>query len=517
MRGQDCKGSKKNALKIQALGLHEKAKSLMGRYQTEKGSHGKINKKKDAEEDEIYRPDQDSDIDEHEHDSSFEGTRIKETLSNQGSNSNRKKIFKMKRARKAIAMAMAYKKRQQNLEPISSAIKTNDAAAQQPTETTLGLSNGIEKSRRGPTMCYKVHGRTEDERLEITLNKHGQPVGPDDDTCNEFISFLGTRKENKHYIVPVKAKRWVLQAIGAAWRRYKCYLKRVHFHKYDNDKMRLMDPPKRVPKTMFKELLKIWNDEKYEEQCMQNKANRLVGKEKNIMHTSGPKSFASVRYKWKKDRKTTQNPTLAQMFIETRKEKLTKRKPGDLRDKLINELQDSEKDVDSVISTIIGSNNKKKSHINLYGRSVSSTQLKKKALMKEVEEKHAREVEALQKNYEDKRQQDRREMANGLSFFFSQLQQQNPQMSFDLSMFGSLFLESQTEKDGNTAGMLRLQPSASTSKGVNSMENEQDEEDDSEVEGGGDVVNYSANFVTDTVFRTFEDAVKWEDAVAINL
>uniref|UniRef100_A0A803N561 Uncharacterized protein n=1 Tax=Chenopodium quinoa TaxID=63459 RepID=A0A803N561_CHEQI len=152
------------------------------------------------------------------------------------------------------------------------------------------------------------------------------------------------------------------------------------------------------------------------------------------------------------------------MFIETRKEKLTKRKPGDLRDKLINELQDSEKDVDSVISTIIGSNNKKKSHINLYGRSVSSTQLKKKALMKEVEEKHAREVEALQKNYEDKRQQDRREMANGLSFFFSQLQQQNPQMSFDLSMFGSLFLESQTEKDGNTAGMLRLQPSASTSK-----------------------------------------------------
>uniref|UniRef100_A0A803NA73 Uncharacterized protein n=1 Tax=Chenopodium quinoa TaxID=63459 RepID=A0A803NA73_CHEQI len=152
------------------------------------------------------------------------------------------------------------------------------------------------------------------------------------------------------------------------------------------------------------------------------------------------------------------------MFIETRKEKLTKRKPGDLRDKLINELQDSEKDVDSVISTIIDSDNKKKSQINLYGRGVSSTQLKKKALMKEVEDKHTREVEALQKDYEDKRQQDRREMANGLSSFFSQLQQQNPQISFDLSMFGSLFLESQSEKDGNTTGMLRLHSSASTSK-----------------------------------------------------
>ncbi|XP_021773535.1 uncharacterized protein LOC110737485 [Chenopodium quinoa] len=42
-------------------------------------------------------------------------------------------------------------------------------------------------------------------------------------------------------------------------------------------------------------------------------------------------------------------------------------------------------------------------------------------------------------------------------------------------------------------------------------------ESDSEVEGGGDVVNYSAHFVKDMVFRTFEDAVKWADAVAINL
>ncbi|XP_021746818.1 uncharacterized protein LOC110712652 isoform X2 [Chenopodium quinoa] len=154
---------------------------------------------------------------------------------------------------------------------------------------------------------------------------------------------------------------------------------------------------------MFQDLLKIWNDDKYEERCMQNKANRLVGKERNIMHTSGPKSFARVRYKW-------------------------------------NELEkvDSKKEVESVISTIIGNNNKK-------------------ALIKEVEENHALEVQALQKDYEDKRKQDRREIANGLSSIISQLQQQNPQMSFDLSMFGSLFLDSQCDKDDNTTQMLRLQ------------------------------------------------------------
>ncbi|XP_021724913.1 uncharacterized protein LOC110692224 [Chenopodium quinoa] len=43
------------------------------------------------------------------------------------------------------------------------------------------------------------------------------------------------------------------------------------------------------------------------------------------------------------------------------------------------------------------------------------------ALMKEVEKKHDKEVEAMQRNYEDKRQQDRRDMTNGLRSFFSQL------------------------------------------------------------------------------------------------
>lgn len=57
-----------------------------------------------------------------------------------------------------------------------------------------------------------------------------------------------------------------------------------------------------------------------------------------------------------------------------------------------------------MISTIIGSDNKKKYRLNFHGRGVSSTQLKQKALMKEAEEKHAQEVQALQKDYEDKRQ-----------------------------------------------------------------------------------------------------------------
>ncbi|KAL2900432.1 Ketol-acid reductoisomerase mitochondrial, partial [Bienertia sinuspersici] len=259
----------------------------------------------------------------------------------------------------------------------------------------------------------------------------------------------------------IHAKKWVLQTIGSAWRRYKCALKRIHFQQYDNDKMRMLKRPKRVPKTMFKDLLKIWNDPKYEERCKKNKANRQVGKEKNFMHTSGPRSFARVRFKWKNNTRSKSSSNAH----SNSKGKLTKRKPGDLRDKLINELQelDSEKDVDTVILNIIGSNNKK-CRLNLHGRGVSSTQLKQRDIMKKVEEKHAKEVEAIQKDYEDKRQQDRMDIANGLRSFFSQFQQQNPHMYFDLSMFGSLLLDGHSEKDTNPLGLLQLHSSNSTSK-----------------------------------------------------
>ncbi|KAL2897876.1 NAD-dependent protein deacetylase [Bienertia sinuspersici] len=61
-----------------------------------------------------------------------------------------------------------------------------------------------------------------------------------------------------------------------------------------------------------------------------------------------------------------------------------------------SELQelDSEKDVDTIISNIIGSGNKK-CRLNLHGRGVSLPQLKQKDIMKKVEEKHAKEVEAI--------------------------------------------------------------------------------------------------------------------------
>lgn len=118
---------------------------------------------------------------------------------------------------------------------------------------------------------------------------------------------------------------------------------------------------------------------------------------------------------------------------------------------------DSQKDAENLVSTIIGSSDKNR-HLHFHGRGVSSTKLKQKALMNELEKKHAEEIEAMEKKYEDMRQQDRGEIANGLRSFFSQFQQQNPQMSLDLSMFGTLLHDVQPESH------FRLQSSTSASK-----------------------------------------------------
>lgn len=127
---------------------------------------------------------------------------------------------------------------------------------------------------------------------------------------------------------------------------------------------------------------------------------------------------------------------------------------------------DSEKDAHRVISAIFNSGDKKKPMLPLYGRGVSSTQLRKKDMMKEVEKKHAEEIEIVRKGYEDKRQEDRTEIANGLRSFFSQFKQHNPHMNFDLSMLDSLFLGGLSEKDAqsghNTTQMLQSLASTST-------------------------------------------------------
>ncbi|XP_042437053.1 uncharacterized protein LOC122023019 [Zingiber officinale] len=129
--------------------------------------------------------------------------------------------------------------------------------------------------KRGPTMMHHVHSRGADERKVIICNEFGQPIGPVIQQKNvviELSQFLGTiGREYKYaplvyqswkkekYIIPNVCKSWVLKSIGAAWRGYKCRVKRKHFSKYKDNKSRWNNRPKTIPEKDFLKLLGVWN------------------------------------------------------------------------------------------------------------------------------------------------------------------------------------------------------------------------------------------------------------------
>ncbi|KAK8958457.1 hypothetical protein KSP40_PGU010096 [Platanthera guangdongensis] len=55
------------------------------------------------------------------------------------------------------------------------------------------------KRTRGETMCKNIHARTLEERIEVTLNEHGQPIGPTDRAVSDLSLFLGTLARNSAF------------------------------------------------------------------------------------------------------------------------------------------------------------------------------------------------------------------------------------------------------------------------------------------------------------------------------
>ncbi|MED6165275.1 hypothetical protein PIB30_098053, partial [Stylosanthes scabra] len=99
-----------------------------------------------------------------------------------------------------------------------------------------------------------------EQREEVTFDM-GQPVGPTNQSVSNLTSFLGTIGRNKRFlsllytnwhvvppnskkfmwnyvnrkfILPASTKKWVIQSIREAWKRFKGIIKHRHFLPYDN-------------------------------------------------------------------------------------------------------------------------------------------------------------------------------------------------------------------------------------------------------------------------------------------
>ncbi|XP_044463248.1 uncharacterized protein LOC123194152 [Mangifera indica] len=172
----------------------------------------------------------------------------------------------------------------------------------------------VKKNTRGLTLMKEIQLRKFEDRKPIMLNAHNQPIGPDEETLTKFRNFLGTVARNQQlaplnhtnwskmpskdqireyriYILPIASKKWVMNAIRDAWRTHKCRVKKAYFKKYATDEERMKNRPPGISELIFKEFLQYWNDKDVQKIANINIENR---KKQHDMHTTGPKSFASI-------------------------------------------------------------------------------------------------------------------------------------------------------------------------------------------------------------------------------
>ncbi|XP_058088778.1 uncharacterized protein LOC131235582 [Magnolia sinica] len=198
--------------------------------------------------------------------------------------------------------------------------------------------SSTKKKTRGPTRCLEVWNMREGQRIPITTNTLGQPVG---DNVSKLTNFLGTIARNGEFApltfsdwravpdeskddmwglvtskfdIDTNIKSWVLMSIGKKWREWKCELKKLHYLPHETDEKRLADLDERVQSDQWKVLIEFWNSEEGKARNKTNTKNR--GKQK-ISHAAGSKSFARIREEERAKRADGEDLTRAEMFILT--------------------------------------------------------------------------------------------------------------------------------------------------------------------------------------------------------
>ena len=61
------------------------------------------------------------------------------------------------------------------------------------------------------------------------------------------------------FIIPEDAKTQVMAGICDAWKRYKRYIKKNHFDKYDSMEDMLQNHPMDIPEVQFRKLIRYWS------------------------------------------------------------------------------------------------------------------------------------------------------------------------------------------------------------------------------------------------------------------
>ncbi|KAK9062426.1 hypothetical protein SSX86_019612 [Deinandra increscens subsp. villosa] len=213
-------------------------------------------------------------------------------------------------------------------------------------DTTTGMEdNGDVKKGRGYTQKFDIWKMKSTERICVTFDKFGQPVG---DEGRELGQYLGTlvrmaknvsveysdwrkvpikNKEDMYSLVkskftfhPVETsqiKKWIFFSMGKKWRTWKGLLKSRGYDPsltIEEIVAQQTNKDERVNPTQFKELVTRWFTPEFQNTCVKKRSSRSKMKEP---HVTGTKSFARLAHEMAM-KNDGMYPTRGEMYIKTR-------------------------------------------------------------------------------------------------------------------------------------------------------------------------------------------------------
>ncbi|KAH0693182.1 hypothetical protein KY285_020279 [Solanum tuberosum] len=218
---------------------------------------------------------------------------------------------------------------------------------------------------------------------------------------------------NSKFLIPVEGKKWVMTSLHDAWRQYKQKIKDRYFDKNSTVEDMLAKRPDDMPEEQFRQLIKYWKHPTVQAMCEMNSRNR---KKQKWRHRMGPINFARVRVALRATKENNEEPSKSEMFVATRT-KTGKDLHTDTQVAIaeLQNRQNSGETADDAFTAVFGK--EQAGRIRCYGRSVTTSSLKKDEETNELKQKHANEITFLK--------EEMNEMREEMRHFFSQLLQNN--------------------------------------------------------------------------------------------
>ncbi|XP_027768002.1 uncharacterized protein LOC107032592 [Solanum pennellii] len=200
-----------------------------------------------------------------------------------------------------------------------------------------------------------------------------------------------------------------------AWRRHKQKIKKNFFDKNSTLEDMLAKCPDGIPHNQFRQLIEYWKHPTVQAICEMNSQNR---KKQKWRHRMGPINFARVRVALRAAKDNNEEPSKPEIFIATRT-KTGKEIQADTQVAIaeLQNRQNSGETTDDAFRAVYGK--EQLGRVRCYGRSVTTSSLKKDEEINNLKQKHADEITSLKE-----------ELREEMRHLFTQLLQNNPGLNF---------------------------------------------------------------------------------------